>query len=93
LVQIAETVKNSRYVQESVAGVAYGLGLLLVLANPGVFISWIIKMPADCFAPRLVTENAPGSGSLSRLGRHEIPVAMPAYEDYSPCGHHIDRLI
>jgi phenylpyruvate tautomerase PptA (4-oxalocrotonate tautomerase family) len=33
-VQIAETAKNSRYVQESVAGVAYGLGWLLALNNP-----------------------------------------------------------
>jgi hypothetical protein len=33
-VQIAETAKNSRYVQDSVAGVAYGLGWLLALDNP-----------------------------------------------------------
>jgi hypothetical protein len=33
-VQISETAKNSHYVQESVAGVAYGLGWLLALDNP-----------------------------------------------------------
>jgi hypothetical protein len=32
--QIAETAKNGRYVQDSVAGVAYGLGWLLALDNP-----------------------------------------------------------
>ena len=32
--QIAETAKNSRYIQESVAGEAYGLGWLLALDNP-----------------------------------------------------------
>ena len=31
--QIAETAQNSRFVQESVAGVAYGLGWLLALDN------------------------------------------------------------
>jgi hypothetical protein len=33
-VPIAETAKNSRYVQESAAGVAYGLDWLLALGNP-----------------------------------------------------------
>ena len=32
--QIAETAKNSRYIQESVAGVAYGLGWPLALDDP-----------------------------------------------------------
>jgi hypothetical protein len=32
--KLAETAKNSSYVQESLAGVAYGLGCLLALDNP-----------------------------------------------------------